>query len=221
MKLLPKLKTYLQSLLLVTGLIATTAAFGQPPENCQCLWQGSFSKVASRADLIISGQVLSSKGNSADIAIDRVLYDRGLNNKEFSPVVRIWGDNGKLCRPPISEFPPQTEWLLALHKITDDVEGGFNPHTPNISYGRINDYYLSQCGAYWLQLTEGMVSGNLVKGRRWEWQQETMNPVLLELVDAYIKDIIPEQALVEAAKPLTEAKKLLNETKSFIYQQQD
>jgi hypothetical protein len=220
MKRLPALTIHIQRLLLVAGLLYTGPALAQPPENCECLWHGSFSKVVSRADLIISGQVLSSKGNSADIAIDRILYDRGRNNKEFNPVIRIWGDNGKLCRPPISEFPPQTEWLLALHKITDDVEGGFNPHTPNISYGRINDYYLSQCGAYWLQLTEGMVSGNLVKGRRWQWQHKAMNPVLLELVEAYIKDIIPEQALIEAAKPLTETKKLMNETRSFIHSQQ-
>lgn len=46
-----------------------------------------------------------------------------------------------------------------------------------------------------------------------------MNPVLLPLVDAYINDVIPEQALVEAAKPQTEAKKLLEETKQFIFNQ--
>ena len=46
-----------------------------------------------------------------------------------------------------------------------------------------------------------------------------MNPVLLELVDAYIRDVIPEQALIEAAKPLTATKKLMEETKNFIQSQ--
>ena len=120
MKRLTALKNHLLRLLIVAGLIYASPVLAQPPENCECLWHGSFSKVVSRADLIISGQVVGSKGNSADITIDRILYDRGLNNREFSPVIRIWGDNGKLCRPPISEFPPESEWLLALNKITED-----------------------------------------------------------------------------------------------------
>ena len=60
------------------------------------------------------------------------------------------------------------------------------------------------------------MTGNLVKGRRWQWKNNQMNPVLLELIDAYVKQIIPEQALMEAAKPLTEAKKLMEETKVFL-----
>ena len=61
--------------------------------------------------------------------------------------------------------------------------------------------------------------GNLVNGRRWEWKNDDMNPVRLELVEAYVKDKIPEQALVEAAKPLTEAKILLKNTKEWLRSQ--
>lgn len=204
----------------MTATLFSLTVSAQPPATCSCLWHGSFSQITQRADLIISGRVLSHKGNSADISIARTLYDRGLNFTEFKPVIRIWGDNGKLCRPDISTFPPGSEWLLALNKITEDVEGGFNPNTPNISYGRINDYYLSQCGAYWLALNEGMVSGNIAKGPRWQWDGEKSSPVLLELISAYIDEIIPEQALIEAAKPLTETKKLMNETKRFLDSQQ-
>ncbi|WP_101759164.1 hypothetical protein [Oceanicoccus sp. KOV_DT_Chl] len=189
--------------------------------ECDCLWQGSFSKAYNHADLIVSGTVVASKGNSADFFIDQTLFDRGISNKEFLSVIRFWGNtnNNKLCRPEISVFPTNTQWVLALKKIAELPEDGFNPNTPNISYGRINDYYISSCGAYWLKLEEGMVTGNLVKGRRWEWENKTMNPVLLELIDAYINNIIPEQALTEAAKPLTETKKLMEETKRFLHTQ--
>ena len=61
--------------------------------------------------------------------------------------------------------------------------------------------------------------GNLVNGRRWEWANDEMNPVRLELLDAYINDRIPEKALVEAAKPLTEAKILLEQTMQWLRQQ--
>ncbi len=204
------------SLVLVfLSLLLSPQSFG----NCSCIWQGSFVKAHQQADLIVSGTVISSKGNSLDFDIQTTLFDRATPRKEFNPVIRVWGDNGQECRPDISEFPPHSKWVFSLKKITGIPEGGFNPNTPNISYGRVNDYYLSKCGANWLQLHDGYVTGNLVKGRRWEWTNDEMNPVLLELVQAYVNNVIPQQALIEAAKPQTEAKKLMEQTKRFIEQQ--
>ncbi|MGK0498388.1 MAG: hypothetical protein ACJAYG_000015 [Oceanicoccus sp.] len=195
--------------------------------ECDCLWQGSFAQSYRQADFIVSGTVINNKGNSADFNIERTLLDKGIGNKEFNSMIRFWADTAEnikqqlqVCRPAISDFPIGSEWVLALNKITDIPDHGFNPNTPNVSYGRINDYALSKCGGNWLRVNEGMVSGNLVKGRRWEWQNDSMNPVLIELVDAYIKDIIPEAALVEAAKPLTEAKILMEKTKGYLETQQ-
>ncbi len=204
---------------LLTPLLAIALLFSQQALSCKCLWQGSFSKAYKKADLIVSGTIVASKGNSADFTIERTHFDRGIGFTEFKPTIRVWGDNGELCRPKIEAFPVGTQWVMSLSKITGDIPGGFNPNTPNISYGRTNDYYLSKCGANWLKLEEGLVTGNLVKGSRWEWENKTMNPVLLELIDAYINDIIPEQALIEAAKPLTETKKLMEETKRFLREQ--
>jgi hypothetical protein len=206
--------TYTLKYVFIFALLFSHTAF-----SCECLWQGPFSKAYKNADLIVSGSVVASKGNSVDFTIERTLFDRSVNFTEFNSNIRIWGDNGQLCRPEINDFPVGTQWVMSLKKITGDIPGGFNHKTPNISYGRVNDYYLSKCGANWLRLEEGMVTGNLVKGRRWEWENNTMNPVMLELIDAYITDIIPEQALIEAAKPLTEAKKLMEETKTFLREQ--
>lgn len=191
----------------------------QPPSNCDCLWHGSFARAYSHADFIFSGQVVATKGNSADIRIEQQFFYNANYQPDFNNVVRIWGDNGKLCRPDITEFPVGSKWVLAVNKITDIPAGGFNPNTPNISYGREGDYYLSQCGAYWLAVHDDFVTGNLVKGRRWSWENTDMNPVLIDLIKAYIKGIIPEQALIEAAKPLTATKKLMEDTKNFIRQQ--
>jgi hypothetical protein len=191
-------------------------ANAQPSEPCQCLWQGSFSTIVTRSDFIASGEVITTKGNSIDFKIARIMADRKINFREFNETIRIWGDDGKQCRPDISDFPVGSQWVMALKKITDSKPDGFNPNTPNISYGRINDYYLSKCGAYWLYLDEGYVVGNLVNGHRWEWKNEDMNPVRLELIEAYVKDTIPEQALIDAAKPLTEAKILLKKTKQWL-----
>ena len=181
---------------------------------CECLWQGSFVEAALKADLIVSGTVSQIKGNAIDLKLDRTL--RG---KEFRETIRIWADDGKQCRPKVETFSAHQHWLMALFKINEDVPGGFNPNTPNISYGRINDYYLSKCGAYWLSLHDGFVTGNLIKGHRWQWKNEKMTPVLLELVEAYLNHSLSEQALLEAAKPQAETKKLIEQTKVFLRSQ--
>ena len=191
----------------------------QPPESCQCLWQGSFSAIVKHSDFIASGEVVTTKGNSIDFKIAKTIADTKINFKEFNDVIRIWTNDGKQCRPDITEFPVNSQWVVALKKITDSIPDGFNPNTPSISYGRVNDYYLSKCGAYWLRLDEGYVAGNLVNGQRWQWQNDDMNPVRLELVEAYVHGIIPEKALIEASKPLTEAKILLKKTKQWLRDQ--
>ncbi|MBL4828002.1 MAG: hypothetical protein JKY66_09880 [Spongiibacteraceae bacterium] len=197
-------------------MIATLSSIHINAEPCNCLWHGSFANIADRADLIVSGQIIRSKGNAMDLHIDRILIDKENNGKEFNEDIRIWADNGSQCRPQIDLFAMNSHWLMALYKITENVPYGFDPNTPNISYGRVNDYYLSKCGAYWLALHDDYVSGNLIKGRRWEWDNKKMNPVLLDLIDAYVNRLLPKQALIEAAKPQIEAKKLMEKTKIFL-----
>jgi hypothetical protein len=202
--------------LFIILLSLSTTAWGQDNPTCECIWQGPFTKAFKRADFIVSGEVINRKGNSLDLRIERTLLDNKKNGEEFNRDIRIWANNGKQCRPEVSRFDVGSQWLMALNKITEDVSDGFNPNTPNISYGRLNDYYLSKCGAYWLNLHDGFVTGNLINGKRWEWQNEEMNPVLIDLVKAYIDGVIPIEALTAAAKPQTAAKKLMQETQSFI-----
>ena len=183
-------------------------------DSCTCIWQGSFAKAAQRADLIVTGSIISHKGNAADLQIQRVIQ-----GKEFQETIRLWGEYKQECRPSMGDFPVNSQWMFALHRIEKTVPSGFNPNTPNVSYGRVNDYYVSQCGVYWLSLHDGYVSGNLINGPRRQWKDEKMNPVLVELVGAYLQGIIPDTALIEAAKPQTASKKLMEETKQFLQEQ--
>lgn len=178
---------------------------------CQCIWQGSFNTAHKKADLIVSGKIISHKGNAADLRINKVI-----KGKEFLETIRLWGDTGKLCRANIYKFPENSEWVLALHKIKQDIPGGFNPNTPSFSYGRVGDYEISNCGAYWLKLEHGFVTGNLIKGPRWEWQQKKMNPVRIEIIDAYVNGKTSDNVLIEAAKPQQDLKKLMDSTKSLL-----
>lgn len=209
---------FLNSIGLVLAILGTFAepVFAQPPKNCKCIWQGSFNQISAKSDFIVSGKVLSQKGNSMDFSVDRILLDREINGKEYKKDIRIWGDDGKECRPPISNFPLASDWLFALKKIAIEPENGFNPNTPNISFGRKNDYYISMCGAYWLKVHDGFVTGNLINGGRWLWQNEKMNPVIIELVAAHANGTLKDQGLIEASKPLTASKKLMMETMQFI-----
>lgn len=187
-------------------LLARQSVYAQ----CDCLWQGSFTDVQSAAGLVVSGEVIASKGNSIDLAVNGLL--RG---KEPSEPIRIWLKTGDYCRPEVALFPVGSEWVMALDEITTEVPGGFNPSTPNISYGRIGDYSLSSCGGYWLSVHDDRVTGNLVDGSRWD-QDPPMTPVLLNLVVDYVQGRLDREALVEASKVDPALRQLMQDTRSFL-----
>jgi hypothetical protein len=181
--------------------------------ECGCLWQGSFTRVESNTDLVVATTVTGSLGNSVDVRIDQVL--RG---EHHSPEARIWLQSGDLCRPAINTFAHESQWVMALDLIGATPPGGFNPSTPNISYGRIGDYSISKCGGYWLSREGGMVSGNLTGGPRWEMNPK-MSPVLLELVAGFVAGFIDEETLKEAGRVDPALQELILETRLFLRRQ--
>ena len=178
--------------------------------ECDCLWQGSFVEVQSRADLVVSGTVAAGKGNSIDLAVERLL--RGSTDE---PEIRIWLKTGDYCRPEPELFPVGSEWVMALERIDQDVPGGFSPHTPNVSYGRPGDYQLSSCGGYWLHRSGDWVTGNLVAAPRWV-REPKMTPVLLDLVAAFIDGEVTAGTLAEASREDPAARQLMLDTKAFL-----
>jgi len=195
---------------LLPSVTAWLAAANIAWAECDCLWQGSFVEVQSRADLVVSGTVAAGKGNSIDLAIERLL--RGSTDE---PEVRIWLKTGDYCRPEPELFPLGSEWVMALERIDQDVPGGFNPHTPNVSYGRPGDYQLSSCGGYWLHRSGDWVTGNLVDAPRWV-REPKMTPVLLDLVAAFIDGEVSARALAEASREDPATRQLMLDTKAFL-----
>ena len=178
--------------------------------ECECLWQGSFVEVQGATDLVVSGTVIDTKGNAIDLAVERLL--RGNANREE---IRIWLKTGDYCRPEVAQFPLGSQWVMALHRIDEDVPDGFNPNTPNYSYGRIGDYRLSACGGYWLALSEDWVTGNLVKAPRWDHNPD-MTPVLLDLIDQYVNGEVSADALLQASREDPELRDLMLDTRAFL-----
>ena len=195
----------------ILALLAAATARAE----CGCLWQGSFSDVQGDTDLVASGTVTGRKGNSIDLSVERLL--RG---SEHLPEIRIWLKTGDYCRPEAELFPPGSQWVMALHRIDQEVPGGFDPGTPNISYGRIGDYSLSSCGGYWLKLVDGLVTGNLVQAPRWV-RDPKMTPVLLDLVAGYVSGELDADVLAKASREDPALKELMLDTRAFLREQGD
>ena len=118
-------------LLLVAVVLATPGA----ALACMCLWAGPFTKVALGADLIVLGEVRAYERHGMEVAVLDVL-----KGDRARPLIKVWGDNGALCRPYVSTFPIGTRWIFALHHERDHRERDV----------RSRDYVISGCGAFWL-----------------------------------------------------------------------
>ena len=104
---------------------------------------------------------------------------------------------------------------MALKKIKEDVPGGFDPNTPNISYGRVDDFILSSCGGYWLSQHGETVVGNLIDGPRWA-RNTKMKPLDLDILSSYIDGKITREALIQYSKESSELNDLLLDTRIFL-----
>ncbi|MBN7799113.1 delta-aminolevulinic acid dehydratase [Parahaliea mediterranea] len=193
-------------LFLALALLAARPAFA----DCECLWQGSFDEVQGSTDLVVSGTVVEAAGNSIDLEVKREL--RG--GREFD-TIRVWLKTGDYCRPEPEVFPVGSQWVMALHEISETVPGGFNPNTPNYSYGRVGDYWLSNCGGYWLSREDDWVTGNLVNAPRWV-REPQMTPVMLELVADYVRGEASREALLRASQEDPAVRELMLDTKAFL-----
>lgn len=178
--------------------------------ECDCLWQGSFSQVQDGTSLVVAGTVIVAKGNSIDLSVERLL--RG---SPPTTAVRVWLKTGDYCRPEPALFPVGSQWVMSLQRIEKDVPGGFNPNTPSVSYGRVGDYSLSNCGGYWLSLKGEWVSGNLVDAPRWE-RDPKMTPVLLDLLADYVAGKVDSGVLLEASRADPAARELMLNTRAFL-----
>ena len=206
------------SRLLLVGMIMSTMSFSataQPDAlgaDCGCLWQGSFSEVAPNADLVVLGEIQTIKGNAVDLLPEQVL-----KGDLWLDTVRVWMQARDYCRPPADAFPPGSRWVMALSQIREMPEDGFDPFTPNESFGRKDDYVLSSCGGYWLRVNGDTATGNLVPGTPRFYHQPDMSPVLIELIAGFLAGTVSQEAISEASRERPEAvDALILDTRSFL-----
>jgi hypothetical protein len=178
--------------------------------ECACLWQGAFADVQQETDVVVAGTVIRSKGNALDLEVEK-----SLRGDAYFDEIRIWMQTRDYCRPPVDEFPVGSRWVMALNRIREVPPDGFDPGTPNQSYGRVDDYYLSNCGGYWLSYVGEAVTGNLIDAPRWAREPE-MQPVLISLIEAYLSGRADREALREATREDPALDELLLDTRAFL-----
>lgn len=127
--------------LITASLAASLTAFGVALA-CDCIDSGPFLIAARDAPVIIRGRVVSHIAHGLDVEAQETY--RG---EEARAVVRIWGGNGRNCRKYASQFPDQSEWIFALHRMSD---GEFL-----LSGESRADFQISSCGEYAVQVVDG------------------------------------------------------------------
>lgn len=182
-----------------------------PAGACECLWQGSFSEVATSADLVVLASIERRRGNAADIAVEETLH-----GEAWQEELRVWMKTGNYCRPDIDDFNEGSRWVFALKKIKELPAGGFNPSTPNVSFGRVGDYALSNCGGYWLEVSGRRASGNLIPGMPRFAHAPKMNPVLIDHIAAFLAGKASVTSLVAASEINPELEALKRDSRSFM-----
>jgi hypothetical protein len=137
-------------ILLITAIFLT--AWLVPVKDaiaCDCAWMGPFLTVGPRSSLVVRGRVIGyyGKGKESPPAMDLEVLEAFCGENPKSPL-RVWGDNGMLCRPYVTLFPVGTEWIFAL-----DGPGS----KPDMSSG----HAISICGEFWLRVEGEKVKGNI------------------------------------------------------------
>lgn len=74
-------------------------------------------------------------------------------------VIAVSGDPGNQCRPHVSIFPVGTEWVPALDYAAKSKAAVDSHLMPAPDKG---DYSISNCGAYWLAVKDGKVTGDIL-----------------------------------------------------------
>ena len=113
---------------------------------CSCDYQGSFIKMSQYTPLValvkvskyLSFKEIYSSKTPMSMEVEIIEIYKG---KESRKTVTVWGDNGILCRPYLSEFKEQQYYVIAFGK-----GGSGRGHTDE----KETDYSISICGAFWL-----------------------------------------------------------------------
>lgn len=153
-------------------LLGVFSLDGGQVSACSCSWMGPFLKMAPQSPIVIRGIILEhhgqEKGSPSAMKVQVLEIFRG---EIQSQRIRVWGDLGWLCRPPVSKFPVGTEWILALNGLGS--KPGVTP----------DGYAISVCGEFCLRVVNGKALGNLDNAQDQKASQEiALNELRRKLV---------------------------------------
>lgn len=136
-------------------LLCLLFAVAQQAKACSCNYGGSFLKMAPNASFIAlvkitewTNYIKPPHGDEIPHAMTVKIIDT-YKGKAESKMVTVWGDNGAMCRPYISQFAKGNYYVVAFSRT--------NSSTGN------NYYYINNCGCYWLRYNkkQKIVSGDI------------------------------------------------------------
>jgi hypothetical protein len=136
---------------------------------CSCNDAGNFRKASKQAALVAVIDVLAYEDYFSMPPYDslqrpmsvRVKIIKLLQGKEIKQEVKIFGDNGFLCRESIRSLLPGKSYVVALHRAENRTwEFGVKETD--------QDYILSSCGEFLLQFdpVRSNVYGRILEGRK-------------------------------------------------------
>jgi hypothetical protein len=137
-------------------VLAVACGAAPTAHACMCVpWPlgathaASFLTVARDAELVVVAEVVRHVGKRHTKRkiheAMRVTVLEVLQGTAERTTLTVRGDNGVLCRPYVSRFPPGTKWVLALSP----------------AHEKRGDYSISSCGEYWLPLADDVVRGHI------------------------------------------------------------
>ena len=121
---------------------------------CDCGSDGEFLKVAPKSEFVALIKVtkyLSYKSiyeNQIPMSMEVEVVEV-YKGKETRKKLTVWGDNGILCRPYLSQFDTGKYYVIAFYKASDGSNGHVHENERPI------DYAISICGDYWLKADMG------------------------------------------------------------------
>ncbi|MBC7447817.1 MAG: hypothetical protein H7330_07130 [Hymenobacteraceae bacterium] len=124
--------------------VATHAAFA-----CDCDYGGEFLKVARASEFVALVKMTrylrfdSTFRRPMPLSMEVEVIDV-YKGKETRKTVTVWGNNGMLCRPYLSNFDTGKHYFIAFDKADDGSKGYVHKNE------RPTDYTISVCGEYWL-----------------------------------------------------------------------
>ena len=138
--------------ILIFGTLVSFITKNDTP--CDCDYKGPFLEIAKHTPLVALIKVtryltfkdISQSKIPLSMDVELIEIYKGRENHKN---ITVWGDNGILCRPFLSEFKEGQYYVIAFYIDRNDQNN--------------TEYEISSCGAYWLNVDfiNSTVSGDV------------------------------------------------------------